>query len=71
LIAAIGGIIEQHMIETGFLVAEGQAPHQVHASPVTPAAGTLGMLCPDCAQPGVTKDGACLTCHQCGWSKCS
>jgi ribonucleoside-diphosphate reductase alpha chain len=71
LIAAIGGIIEQHMIETGFLVVEGQAPHQVHASAVTPAAGTLGMLCPDCAQPGVTKDGACLTCHQCGWSKCS
>jgi ribonucleoside-diphosphate reductase alpha chain len=71
LIAAIGGIIEQHMIETGFLVVEGQAPHQVHASPVTPAAGALGMLCPDCAQPGVTKEGACLTCHQCGWSKCS
>ncbi|HVE23293.1 MAG TPA: adenosylcobalamin-dependent ribonucleoside-diphosphate reductase [Acidocella sp.] len=71
LIAAIGGIIEQHMIETGFLVVEGPAPHQVHASPVTPAAGALGMLCPDCAQPGVTKDGACLTCHHCGWSKCS
>jgi ribonucleoside-diphosphate reductase alpha chain len=71
LIAAIGGIIEQHMIETGFLVVDGQVPHQVHASPAAPAAGALGMLCPDCAQPGVTKDGACLTCHQCGWSKCS
>jgi ribonucleoside-diphosphate reductase alpha chain len=71
LIAAIGGIIEQHMIETGFLVVDGQVPHQVHASPAVPAAGALGMLCPDCAQPGVTKDGACLTCHQCGWSKCS
>ena len=70
LIAAIGGIIEQHMIETGFLVVEAPAPHQVHMSPVTPAAGALGMLCPDCAQPGVTKEGACLTCHQCGWSKC-
>jgi ribonucleoside-diphosphate reductase alpha chain len=70
LIAAIGGIIEQHMIETGFLVADGPAPHQAHGA-VEPAAGTLGMLCPDCAQPGVTKEGACLTCHQCGWSKCS
>ena len=71
LIAAIGGIIEQHMIETGFLAADGQAPHQLHSAAAEPAAGALGMLCPDCAQPGVTKDGACLTCHHCGWSKCS
>ncbi len=70
LIAAIGGIIEQHMLETGFLVVEGQAPHQVHKTESKPAAGLLGMLCPECAQPGVTKDGACLTCHHCGWSKC-
>ncbi len=71
LIAGIGGIIEQHMIETGFLVVEGRGPQQVHGSAVAPATSTLGMLCPDCAQPGVTKDGGCLTCHQCGWSKCS
>jgi ribonucleoside-diphosphate reductase alpha chain len=69
LIAALGGIIEQHMIETGFLVVEGLAPHQAHSP--APAVGTLGMICPECAQPGVTKDGACLTCHHCGWSKCS
>jgi ribonucleoside-diphosphate reductase alpha chain len=71
LIAGIGGIIEQHMIETGFLVVEGRGPQQVYGSAAAPATSTLGMLCPDCAQPGVTKDGGCLTCHQCGWSKCS
>jgi ribonucleoside-diphosphate reductase alpha chain len=74
LIAAIGGIIERHMIETGFLpAAEVPEPH-VAGTPapmaVAPAAG-LGVLCPRCSQPGVVKEGACLTCHQCGWSKCS
>ena len=108
LIAAIGGVIERHMIETGFLPAadavaqrsvpkaetpdgvsserssaggkgaEGYpmahvaAPAVATASNTSPGApaGGLGPLCPKCAQPGVTKEGACLTCHHCGWSKC-
>ncbi len=71
LIAAIGGIIEQHMIETGFLVPGGDDGHQPHAANLSAPAGALGMICPQCNQPGVTKDGGCLNCHQCGWSKCS
>ncbi|MDD2795735.1 adenosylcobalamin-dependent ribonucleoside-diphosphate reductase [Acidocella sp.] len=71
LIAAIGGIIEQHMIETGFLVPGGDGGHQPHAASLAAPAGALGMICPQCSQPGVTKDGGCLNCHQCGWSKCS
>ena len=72
LIAAIGGILEQHMIETGFLPAA-----EIPVTPVAAAAraaapvGGLGMLCPRCSQPGVAREGACLTCHQCGWSKCT
>ncbi len=69
LIAAIGGILEQHMIGTGFLPAPtgrvAPEPAAVGAS-VAP----LGMLCPKCSQPGVMKEGACLTCHHCGWSRC-
>ena len=73
LIAAIGGILEQHMIGTGFLPAPaGRVAPGVAAE--MPAAGVsaapLGMLCPKCSQPGVAKEGACLTCHHCGWSKC-
>ncbi|MBG0808052.1 adenosylcobalamin-dependent ribonucleoside-diphosphate reductase [Methylosinus sp. H3A] len=69
LIAAIGSIIERHMIDTGFL-----APAEVivaHASDEHPPAGALGALCPKCSQPGLIKNDGCLTCRHCGWSKCS
>jgi ribonucleoside-diphosphate reductase alpha chain len=71
LIAAIGGILEQHMIEIGFLASPDEPDHAPDVAEVAAPAGALGMLCPQCSQPGVTKEGACLTCHHCGWSKCS
>jgi ribonucleoside-diphosphate reductase alpha chain len=78
LIAAIGGILEQHMIGTGFLPApEGRVAPVAATAVAAPAVAALGasvaplgMLCPKCSQPGVAKEGACLTCHHCGWSKC-
>ncbi len=71
LIAAIGGILERHMIATGFLAAPElfSQPHQ--GDPGIVPVGGIGMLCPTCSQPGLVKEGACLTCHNCGWSKCS
>ena len=68
LIAAIGGILERHMAETGFLPAvEGAPPLASRA----PAAGQLlGALCPKCSQPGLLKEAGCLSCRHCGWSKC-
>ena len=71
LIAAIGSILERHMIATGFLATPEALPQ-----PRQPDAGTvlgngIGMPCPTCSQPSVVKEGACLTCHSCGWSKCS
>ena len=70
LVAAIGDIIERHMIETGFM--EPKEKHVGVAEPVTLAAPTpLGPLCPKCSQPGLLKEAGCLTCLHCGWSKCS
>jgi ribonucleoside-diphosphate reductase alpha chain len=70
LIAAIGGILERHMIETGFMV-----PEETGFSPAVPQAQThthqLGELCPRCNQPGLVKQDGCLTCQHCAWSKCS
>src|SRR5664279_4611791 len=72
LVAAIGDIIERHMIETGFL-----APAEtllVAQATVQPSAGTsatrIGPLCPKCTQPGLVREAGCLSCVQCGWSKC-
>ena len=68
LIAAIGGILERHMAETGFMpAAEGTAL----VLPSEPAAGRpLGPLCPKCSQPGLVREAGCLSCRHCGWSKC-
>ena len=72
LVAAIGDVIERHMIETGFLAAA--------ETPVAPAAGEpptsgapamIGPLCPKCSQPGLVREAGCLSCVHCGWSKCS
>jgi len=71
LVAAIGDIIERHMIDTGFpapaetLVAKAAA----RASPGT-SATRLGPLCPKCSQPGLVREAGCLSCVHCGWSKC-
>ena len=71
LVAAIGDIIERHMIDTGFLTpAEPIFPKAAKAmsSAVVTA---LGPLCPKCSQPGLVREAGCLSCVHCGWSKCS
>ncbi len=67
LVAAIGDIIERHMIETGFLQAA--EPFSKPASVAT-AATVLGPLCPKCSQPGLVREAGCLSCVHCGWSRC-
>ncbi|HQT74071.1 MAG TPA: ribonucleoside-diphosphate reductase, adenosylcobalamin-dependent, partial [Acidiphilium sp.] len=66
LVAAIGDMIERHMVETGFLVPP---PDQKRVAEV-PAATPLGALCPKCSQPGLVREAGCLSCLHCGWSKC-
>ncbi|HQT61205.1 MAG TPA: adenosylcobalamin-dependent ribonucleoside-diphosphate reductase [Acidiphilium sp.] len=66
LVAAIGDVIERHMVETGFLVP----PSDQKRVAATPEAAPLGALCPKCSQPGLVREAGCLSCLQCGWSKC-
>jgi ribonucleoside-diphosphate reductase alpha chain len=68
LVAAIGDVIQRHMVETGFLTLPDTLPIAPHAG-VTQAV-VLGALCPKCSQPGLVKEEGCLSCLQCGWSKC-
>jgi len=82
LVAAIGDVLERHMVETGFLalpdaavVASAREPADAMiglASAVSgPIHAALGPLCPRCSQPGLLREAGCLTCVHCGWSKCS
>ena len=70
LVAAIGDVIERHMIETGFMQPKEKLAGKVDLPPAA-AASPLGPLCPKCSQPGLLKEAGCLTCLHCGWSKCS
>ncbi len=67
LVAAIGDIIERHMLETGFLEP---AEQMATAAPALHSALHLGPLCPKCSQPGLIREAGCLSCMHCGWSKC-
>ncbi len=69
LVAAIGEVLERHMRETGFLAA-ANLPMAGQKSSRTPSTTALGPLCPQCSQPGLVKEAGCLSCMQCGWSKC-
>jgi ribonucleoside-diphosphate reductase alpha chain len=72
LVAAIGDVIERHMIETGFLAPTETSFPIAIPQPASGAARTqLGPLCPKCSQPGLVREAGCLSCMHCGWSKCS
>ena len=68
LVAAIGEVLERHMIEIGFL-APPEAKSEAHL-PAVGGGAVPGSLCPKCNQPGLIKEEGCLACVHCGWSKC-
>ncbi len=70
LVAAIGDVIERHMVETGFLVPPETLSAKVVAGTANATAAHLGRLCPKCGQPGLVMEAGCLSCLHCGWSKC-
>jgi len=71
LVAAIGDVIERHMVETGFLTpAEKLVVKTITRPAITPAVTPVGPLCPKCSQPGLVREAGCLSCVHCGWSKC-
>jgi ribonucleoside-diphosphate reductase alpha chain len=72
LVAAIGDIIERHMVETGFLTPAETLVAKTIAHTTTGVSATQhGPLCPKCSQPGLVREAGCLSCVHCGWSKCS
>jgi ribonucleoside-diphosphate reductase alpha chain len=71
LVAAIGDIIERHMIDTGFLTPAEPILSKASKDTSPAVATALGPLCSKCSQPGLVREAGCLSCVHCGWSKCS
>ena len=67
LLAAIGGVIERHLIEIGMLepklAAAAGAPGGGHFQP-------LGQ-CPKCGEAALVQQEGCDLCTACSYSKCA
>jgi ribonucleoside-diphosphate reductase alpha chain len=83
LLAAIGGVIERHMVEIGFLAADHAAQARlplVATSSIGGAGGEeagggtatpRGKPCPKCSGFPMLYQEGCDLCPDCGYSKCA
>lgn len=73
ILAAIGGVIEKHLIAIGFIEGEGMGlkddPRAKVAAIGTP--NPRGPACPSCGEYGMHMVEGCMTCPNCGHSKCA
>ncbi|WP_028466032.1 adenosylcobalamin-dependent ribonucleoside-diphosphate reductase [Nisaea denitrificans] len=75
LLAAIGGVIEQHLQDIGFLkdpdtleMDFGGKKKVVNDGPI--AGGPIPAQCPTCGSVSLMKQEGCDLCTSCGYSKC-
>jgi len=69
ILAAIGGVIEKHMVATGFLAGEGLGlKSDPHAEVVS--IKPKGKTCTSCGSYELRMVEGCMTCADCGYSKC-
>ena len=74
LLAAIGEVIERHLLAIGFLAPPTVAP-PAYTPAYTPGpppgpSGRRPLQCPKCGQPGLVRQEGCDLCPSCGYSKC-
>ncbi len=70
ILAAIGGVIETHMVKTGFLEGEGMGLKSDPQAEVVNLNAPRGKACPSCGQFDLQMIEGCMTCRSCGHSKC-
>jgi ribonucleoside-diphosphate reductase alpha chain len=74
ILAAIGGVIETHLIETGFIAGEGMGlkadPHAEVVAMDANQGKPKGKACSSCGQYTLRMVEGCMTCSSCGHSKC-
>ena len=71
ILAAIGGVIEQHLIAIGFIAGEGLGlKSDPKAQAVAVGETPRGAACPSCGSFALQMKEGCMTCNDCGHSKC-
>jgi ribonucleoside-diphosphate reductase alpha chain len=70
LLAAIGDVIERHLVATGFMAPRetGAVPDEARA--VAVGEDAPGKPCPRCGSPSLVQLEGCDTCVSCGFSRC-
>ena len=70
ILAAIGGVIETHMVKTGFIEGEGMGLKSDPQAQVVNLDQRPGKACPSCGEFSLQMVEGCMTCTSCGYSKC-
>ncbi|WP_299689057.1 adenosylcobalamin-dependent ribonucleoside-diphosphate reductase [uncultured Tateyamaria sp.] len=70
ILAAIGGVIEQHMVATGFIEGEGMGLKTDPQAQVVGLDAPKGKACSSCGSFEMRMIEGCMTCASCGYSKC-
>ncbi|RYI20653.1 MAG: ribonucleoside-diphosphate reductase, adenosylcobalamin-dependent, partial [Acetobacteraceae bacterium] len=71
ILAAIGGVIERHLIDIGFIEGEGLGlKSDPKAEVMRVGEAPRGKACPSCGSYDLRMVEGCLTCGSCGHSKC-
>ena len=72
ILAAIGGVIEEHLVAIGFIEGAGlglKSDPKAGAEPIT-RTPPHGAACPACGAYDLVMIEGCMTCRACGHSKC-
>ncbi len=71
ILAAIGGVIERHLVSIGFIEGEGMGlKTDPHAEVIAVGERPKGKPCPSCGSYALQMKEGCMTCNDCGHSKC-
>ena len=70
ILAAIGGVIERHLIEIGFIEGEGMGLKSDPHAEVVAIGAPRGKSCSSCGSYDMRMVEGCMTCASCGYSKC-
>jgi len=71
ILAAIGGVIERHLIAIGFIAGEGMGLKTDPQAEVVALGKPRGKSCSSCGSYELRMVEGCMTCGSCGYSKCS